>query len=252
MRRVVAYLVAVVVVCGLAAGGVVLFVGGRETGGGSTATSPPRTELVPGPGQTFLTGDVSKLTLGRAQSPPIPAPFTISAVERGVGRATIANAIVDGRRTSISWNSGTPLPISGAGAIDLAGATVEVDASGVTWKLDGAGRPIVPGAYRVGAPVAVGEEGLAAPRDGVSFTADAETVLSSEGNVVVRLPLQPVEVDGPGGLTATGRLRVQSPTAVTEVGYVEMSDAPFHVRVAPAGSQIVVTAVLQGPLTTGN
>ncbi|MGH9189724.1 MAG: hypothetical protein ACRD0Q_06800 [Acidimicrobiales bacterium] len=250
MRHVVAYLAAVVVVCGLAAGTVVLLAGGREKGGTSTNTSDTRVDLVPGPGQAFLTGDVSKLTVAKAQSPPIPAPFTISAVERGVGRATIANAIVDGRRTSISWSGGTPLPISGAGAIDLAGAKVEVDASGVTWNLDGAGRRIVPGAYRVGAPVAVGEKGLGAPRDGVSFTADAETVLNSEGNVVVRLPLQPVELDGPGGLAATGRLRVQSQTAVTEVGYVEMSEAPFHVRVAPAGSQIVVTAVLQGPFTT--
>ena len=253
MRRIAAYLIAVVVACGVAVGAVILLARGREPDR-RASTDPPTSRVVPGPGQAFLNGAVTTLTLGRAQSPPVPAPFTLTAVERGVGRATIANAIVDGRRTSISWDGGTPLPLSGNGGIDLAGAGVAVDTSGVTWVVDGAGRALLPGTYRVGAPVAVGggeSGGLAAPRDGVSFTADDLTVVTSRGRVVLRLPPQPVELDGPGTLSATGNLRVQSETAETVVGHVEMAEAPFHLRVEPAGARITVSAVLQGPVTSG-
>lgn len=242
---------ALALTAGVAVGVVIVATRPSTPGRSSAPAGPPR--LVPGPGQSFVTGQLDRLSADRAQSAPIPAPFTLTAVERGVGRATLANVVVDGKRTTIAWGGGVPLPIVsvGGGALDLGEAPVAVDAGGVTWMLDGAGRTLLPGAYRAAAPVAVGEGGLAQARDSVAFTVDAMSTLTTSGRVVVKRPLQSIELDGPGALTAVGRLRVQSPTSATDAARVELAPAPFHVTVAPSGSGLRLDGVLQGPITIG-
>ena len=186
MQRVIAYFTALVL------SAVALAVGIRYTadhtgafdgikGGraGASATTTTTVDLgpAPAPGQVFVKGTVDKLTAEGAQGAPavLAAPFTLMALERGVGKATIENALVDGKRTSIAWGGGTPLPITGTGgSLDLGGskAKVQIDATGAaTWTVDGSARVLKPGTYRVGASVAVGVGGLATPRDAaVSYT----------------------------------------------------------------------------------
>ncbi|HEX8770791.1 MAG TPA: hypothetical protein VF711_08490 [Acidimicrobiales bacterium] len=224
--------------------------GGGTSGAGTTSSSGPN--LVPGPGQAFVTGVVRRFTADDAQiSGPLPTPFTISALERGAGNATIENALVDGKRSTISWATGTPLPISGAGGLDLGAIHVDIDGAGATWLLDGAARNFVPGSYRAAAPVAVGSLGIAAPRDSVAFEADERTVITTRGGVVIHVAAQRVQVEGPGSVKITGQLKVETPEAKHAAGSVTFSAGPFTATLTPAGNGVRVDSVLQGPITTG-
>ena len=259
MNRVIAYFTALVVsVLAVAVGTQVVadntsaldrFKGGpARTTTTTVDIGPP-----PGPGQVFVRGTVDKLAVEGAQGAPsiIAAPFTLTALERGTGRATIENALVSGRRTSIVWGGGTPLPITGTGgSIDLGGSKVEVDASGAaTWTVDGSARVLKPGTYRAGAPVAVGATGVGTPRDAVDFTADAQTVISAQRGVVVKVPAGPLEVKGPGKVAATGQLQVRDQTTRTPAAGFQFGDGPYTVKLTPAGGRLELDAVLQGPFT---
>ncbi|HWC12004.1 MAG TPA: hypothetical protein VG455_12360, partial [Acidimicrobiales bacterium] len=89
--------------------------GGGSADGSGAGGGP---QVVPGPGQAFVTGTVESF---RAQDAvaraPLATPLTLSALERGAGSATIENVSVGGRSSTISWSSGTPLPITGRGGL---------------------------------------------------------------------------------------------------------------------------------------
>ena len=220
---------------------------GGGSAGGSGASKPG---VVPGPGQAFVTGIVERFQAEDAVSAtPLGTPFTLSALERGAGSATIENALVGGRRSTISWASGTPLPITGGGGVDLGPAGLEADASGLTWRLDGAVRTFLPGAYRAAAPVAVGSAGLAAPREAADFQAGSDTVLTSHGGVVVRLDRRPVQLQGPGKIAVSGRLEVRTAKGAKEAATVNFGPGPFTVTLSPTPRGYTIDSVLQGPVT---
>lgn len=251
MPKLVAYLIALVLACDVAVVGVnyladetTLITDGPQV---VTTTLPPGP--APAPGQTFVTGSADRVSADDAQSGPLKAPLTVQAVERGVGRIIIENALVADKRVAISWGGGTPLPITGEGGIDLGGTHVEVDGTGVTWTIDGGAKALLPGRYRAGAPVAVGSGGLASPRDAVDFTADARTTLTATGGVVIKLPPQQVEITGPGKVVAGGELRVRSSAAAARPAKsVDFGPGPFTVTLVPAAGRLEVNAVLQGPV----
>ena len=260
MERVIAYFAALVLSAAALAGGIRLVAdhtSALDQFKGTTAhTVAPRPTVpagpAPPPGQAFVKGTIDKLTAEGAQGPPIAAPFTLSAVERGTAKASIENVLVDGKRTSIAWGGGTPLPISGeGGAIDVAGSKVDVDASGATWTLDGAARPLKPGKYRAGAPVAVGLGGLATPRDSVDFTADSQSVISARLGVVIKLPPANLELTGPGKVTTNGQLQVRDAKTTKPAASVQLGDGPYKITLTPAAGRFQLDAVLQGPLTVG-
>ena len=217
--------------------------------GTPTTTTTVDLGPAPAPGQVFVKGTVDRLTAERAQAPPIPTPFTLTALERGVGKVTIENALVDGRRTTIAWDGGTPLPISGdGGAIDLAGSKVDVDASGSTWAVDG-GRTLKPSAYRVGASVAVGEGGLARPRDSVAFTADSRTIVNGKGGVTLKVPPARQELKGPGRVVGMGQFQIRDQTSRTPATRFQFGEGPYTIGINPVNGRLEIDAVLQGPLT---
>ncbi len=261
MQRVIAYFVALVLsVLAVAVG--IRVAADRTTAfdrfkGGEAAASATTTTVdlgpLPAPGQVFVKGTVDRLTAEGAQGAPavVAAPFTLTALERGVGKATIENALVDGKRTSIAWGGGTPLPITGTGGgIDLGGSKVEVDGTGAaTWTVDGAARALKPGVYRVGASVAVGVGGLATPRDAVNFSADARPIVTSTGGVVIKAAAARVELAGPGKITVTGQLQVRDQTSRTPAAGIRFGPGPYTVTLSPAGGRVELDAVLQGPVT---
>ena len=259
MKRVIAYFTALIVSAAALAVGIrvaadnTAVLDGFKGGAPTKASAAPATTVpagpLPAPGQAFVKGTVDKLTAEGAQGTAVAAPFTLTAVERGVGKASIENALVEGKRTSIAWGGGTPLPITGDGSLDLGGAKVDVDATGTTWTLDGAARPLKPGTYRAGASVAVGVGGLATPRDAVAFTADARTVITSRGGVVVKLPPARLELTGPGKVTATGQLQVRDPTSTKPAAGIQFGEGPYTVTLNPVAGRLELDAVLQGPLT---
>ncbi len=215
--------------------------------GGSSAESGGGPAVVPGSGQAFVTGTVEHFRAEDAVAPgPLSTPFTLSAVERGAGGATIENALVGGKRSTISWGTGTPLPITGAGGLDLGPVEVEADNAGLTWKIDGAARTFVPGAYRAGAPVAVGSAGLAAPRESVDFQAGPDTVLSSHGGVIVHFDRRRVDLKGPGKVSVSGRLRVQTAKSSKAATTVTFGPGPFTVTLSPTAGGYTIDSVLQG------
>jgi len=221
----------------------------KSSSGGAGRNDQP--VLVPGPGQEFVTGDVAHFVADDAQvSAPLASPFTLTAAERGEASATIENALVNGQRSTISWPSGTPLPITGTGGLDLGAVHVDVDPAGVTWNLDGAVRTFVPGDYEAGASVAVGTGGIATPRESVDFRADERTVLTSHGGVTVHVDLQTLELTGPGKISVSGTLKVQTPGSTRQSAAVTFGPGPFKVTLTPGGNTGVrVNAVLQGTTT---
>ena len=248
MPKLVAYLVALVLTCNLAVVAVNVLADKTTliTDGGRVVATTLPPGPAPAPGQTFVTGSADRFSADDAQSGPLRSPLTIQAVERGVGRVVIENALVADKRVAISWGGGTPLPLTGDGGIDLGGTHVEVDGTGVTWTIDGGAKALLPGKYRAGASVAVGSAGLATPRDGVDFTADARTTLTATGGVVIKLPPQQVEITGPGKVVTGGQLRVRSSSSTRQATGVEFGPGPFTVTLAPAAGRLDVNAVLQG------
>jgi hypothetical protein len=221
----------------------------RFKGGTPATTTTVDLGPAPAPGQVFVKGTVDRLTAERAQAPAVPTPFTLMAVERGVGKVTIENALVDGKRTTIAWDGGTPLPISGdGGTIDLNGSKVDVDATGSTWAVDG-GKVLKPGVYRVGATVAVGEGGLAKPRDSVAFTADSRTVVNGKGGVTLKVPPARQELKGPGKAVGMGQFQVRDQASRTPATRFQFGEGPYTITLNPVNGHIEIDAVLQGPFT---
>ncbi len=223
-----------------------------------SARTRPRTRestevvVVPAPGQAFLTGSIDTLTAEKAQVQPLPMPVTLNAVERGVGRLSIDRALMGGRRVTITWDGGTPLPISGGGSLEIGTTNVSATADGLSYLLDGASRRLTAGTYTLGTTVAVSSgAGLGTPREGVQFTADKDTVLNSRGNVVVRMPIQKVDLLGPGTISAKGRLKVQFPDRTVNGGSVRFGEGPYRVSLVGGDNGTTVDAILQGDVQVG-
>ena len=254
MQRALAYCIALVVSVTAVFVGVTVVAANttaldRFKGGTPTTTTTVDLGPAPAPGQVFVKGTVDRLTAEGAQAPAIATPFTLTAVERGVGKVTIENALVDGKRTTIAWDGGTPLPISGdGGSIDLAGAKVDVDATGSLWAVDGA-RPLKPGAYRVGASVAVGEGGLARPRASVAFTADSRTIVNGKGGVTLKVAPARMELTGPGKVVGAGQFQIRDQTSRTPATRFQFGEGPYTVVINPVNGRLEIDAILQGPLT---
>jgi hypothetical protein len=246
-----------VLVVGLIGGGVAAAVIRKEapktTITQTETTLPPVTEtvIVPAAGQTQVSGTVQSFSADGAVQDIIPTPFTINAVERGAVRnATVEGALSNGARKTIYWYAGQPLPVSGAGGLDLGPAHVDADAHGVTWSLTGTSA-FKPGHYRFGSSVAIGSSGLATPSDsGVDFTADDHTVLTATDGVVIHFDSPALKVDGPGTLRLTGNLTLKTASGTKTATTLTMASGPFEVQLIPGPGGLTVNATLQGPVTS--
>jgi hypothetical protein len=245
-----------VLVVGLLGGGVAAVVV-RKDAPDTTITHvqqapPPVTEtvIVPAAGQTLVSGTLQTFTADGAVTDLIPTPFTINAVVRGAQRnATVEGAVINGQRETIYWYAGQPLPVSGAGGLDLGPAHVDADLHGVTWSLTGTSA-FKPGRYHFGSSVAIGSQGLATPSDsGATFDADNNTVLTATDGVIVHFDSPALKVDGPGTLTMTGTFTLRTASGTRTATTLTMGAGPFEVQLAPGPGGVAVTATLQGPLT---
>ena len=115
------------------------------------------------------------------------------------------------------------------------------------WLLDGAPRMFVPGPYRLGAPVAVGTGGLAAPRGQVDFTADEHTTLAAAGGIVVRVPPRVLTLEGPGRIRTIGELTVVTVAGRRTATGVTFGPGAYRLVLRPAPGGVVVDGLLQGP-----
>jgi hypothetical protein len=222
---------------------------------GPTERTPPSTNVVEvlRPGQAEITGVVTSLVARDAASDPIPTPFTIEATERGVTRAVIEGVLVDRRPSTISWDGGRPLPITGAqgSGLDLGSANLTADASGYTWSLEGSPRGVLPGTYKCNFTVAVGSGGVASFRDNVAFTATAESVLDvTKGGAFLKLPPAPLKIQATQPTTAVieGSLSVRTSAGTRPARAVQFGPGLYDITLTPGPSGLTVRAILQGPV----
>jgi hypothetical protein len=222
-----------------------------EAGPVESEPAPTSVVEVIRPGQTEVTGTLTRLVARDAAADPIPAPFTIVPAQVGVTRAIIGNALVDGRPSTISWDGGRPLPISGKGALELGAAQLTADGAGLTWALEGEPRAFAPGTYRANFTVAVGSGGIASVREGASFTATADTALEvTKGSAFIRLPPAAVRLEAAASTTATleGSLTLRTADGSRAARRVTLGAGLYDVTLTPTAGGFTVRAVLQGPV----
>jgi hypothetical protein len=190
--------------------------------------------------QAEVSGHLDGFVADDAVGAPLALPLDVPT-----GAATIEGAIVDGTPSTVVWDGGRPLRMSGTGAVDLGPAHVELGVGAVFWTLDGL-RILTPGDYQIDTPVAVGSSGLASPRDSVAFTSDGNTTIETRDGVVVTRGL-PVHLEGPGSFRGDGAFRVKTRDGTVERIHLEFGPGPFVVDVAADGT---FTAVFNGPLSS--
>jgi hypothetical protein len=201
------------------------------------------------PGQTRVTGTLTTLSATGAVGPPVPVPFTVTVSARGQGGATIIGALVGGGRSTIVWDGGRPLPVSGDGALDIGPASVEVSPAGIRWQLDGQPRLLTAGRYRLGATVAVGGRGLATPTEGATFDSDGRAAMVTRGGAGLELPPAPLRLEGPGAVSLKGRLRVETRDGSRETGSARLGEGAFVVDLTPDSGAYRLEGLFQGPLS---
>ena len=216
-----------------------------------TEETPGRVVEVLRPGQSRVTGTLTKLVAKDASGDAIPAPFTIQPGTVGVTRAVIANVVVDRRPSTIAWDGGRPLPITGNGALELGAAQLTADPAGLTWALDGSPRALASGDYRANFTVAVGSSGVASVRDNVAFTAGPETALEvTKGTAFVRLPPGAARVRATQPTTATleGTFTVATPEGSRAASRITFGPGLYDIELTPTAGGYTVNALLQGPV----
>jgi hypothetical protein len=218
--------------------------GGVLAGGESSATLPADLPT-PAEGQVIVTGTVTAAHLDGALIPTLATPITVTTATRGQGGATITPAVVNGKSTSIEWNAGQPLPLSGDGG-SLALGPVAVDvADGIALVLDGV-HGVAPGAYTIGTSVAVGSQ----PKDSVTFTATDTTTIQFRGGATTPLAAPDLTTNGSGSLSLQGTLTIVHPNRSTsEASSITLDGGTYTIKLTPAsGGGFTVLATLQGPV----
>jgi hypothetical protein len=207
------------------------------------------------PDQTEVRGTVTRVVGMQVAGPVLALPLTLNVVRGGGTKATFSGGTIGGKPASALWDGGRPLPITGAGSIDLAGpADVEVTSATTTWTLDGFARVLTKGTYAFGATVAVGTSGLATPQDGVTMAVPAMGSLATKGVVTVAVPPGQPALGGPGSLLLEGDLTLRTASGTTRGGSLRFGPGPFELTLLPrpdGGGFTISKGLLQGPTTVG-
>ena len=219
----------------------------REDNGGVLTAGPSTTaaggSALPAKDQVALLGGVTTMHIDGATIDNLPMPITVTTAERGQGGATITPVQVDGKTTSIDWQAGQPLPISGDGGnLLLKGVTIDASPDGVSVVLDGV-QSFTPGTYKLSSSVAVGST----PKDAVSFTATEKTTAKFRG--LASTPFDgPVVTQGAGSISLDGNVTVTKPDGSTyQATHLELDKGLFKLTLTrtPNGDYIL-QATLQG------
>ena len=215
--------------------------GGVLTAGPTTTT--PGIPTLPAKDQVVLVGGVTSMHIDGATIDNLPMPITVSTAERGVGGATFTPVQVDGKTTSIDWQAGQPLPISGVGGnLLVKGVTVEATPDGISVVLDGV-QAFTPGTYRLSSSVAVGST----PKDAVEFTTTDKTTAKFRGTAST--PFNgPLMTQGAGSISLDGNVTVTHPDGTkTPATHLELDTGLYKLTLTPTPrGDFILQAILQG------
>jgi hypothetical protein len=182
----------------------------------------------------------------------LPLPVTVFIPNRGQGELNINGVQFNGRPgATVAWDGGQPLPLSGTGTIGLGAVTMDANAAGITWHLDGAPRALGPGQYEAHSSVAVGTAGLAQPLDQASFSVAPGTAaqLVSVGDAQILVAPQHELLTGPGVVQLLGVLTVQTAGGTRTATNLHAGPGGFEVELQPDAGHYDVHAVVEGPLS---
>lgn len=193
-------------------------------------------QVVPGPGQVQVRGVVTAVLIADAVLQPreLPTPLTISS-ERGFGNGgELTTVEVDGTPSTIVWDGGRPLTLTSGGSLLLDPVDLALVEGGLQAVLGGGNHALLPGTYHLDTPVAVGREGLATPRDSVTFDAVAGSLFEARGDASVLFGADaPWRFVGPGTVLLGGTLEITDgdgtrteETLVTQVAAFDLTFTP--------------------------
>lgn len=216
-----------------------------ENDAGSTPT-PTSTTVPPlTPGRARVTGTLTNMTAFDARGDAVTPPFTITVPEAGRGGLTLPGVEVDGQPQTIEWSGGRPLPVTGRGGLNVDATTVNVDANGIYWALDGAPRLLDPGTYTLGSTVAVGS----AARDRVAFRAGDGDGLQTRGGATAVVTPRPIRIESPRGtLELRGTLTVETATVTRPLPTLRFGPGTYVVELTPVPGGYTINASLDGAL----
>lgn len=196
-------------------------------------------ELVPGPGQVFVRGTVTTVLIADAVLQPreLPAPLTISS-ERGFGNGgEVTTVEVDGEPSTIVWDGGTPFVLSSGGSLLLDPVDLALIDGALQAVLGRGNHALTPGTYQLDTSVAVGTEGVATPRDSVTFDAVEGSLFEARGDASIMFgPDTPRRFVGPGTVLLAGTLEITDPDGTRTEESLVTQLAAFDLTFAPDGA----------------
>ena len=211
----------------------------------TTATAPPRSD------QLRFSGVVRTATIDGVIGEPVALPITLEPSERGGGNgAELTGVLVDGAPASIVWDGGVPFALDGDGLFAPDPTLFRiVDGTRFEVVLDQRVHGLLAGNYVVDTPVAVGADGVAAPRDRVDFVVEGEASIAIRGEVRLTLGTG-AELLGPGSASLEGDFEYETADGT---GFASsLSVAPgglFEISVDVGDEFVIVEGLLQGDFT---
>lgn len=207
-------------------------------GDGTTVPGDSEPQIVPGPGQVEVHGTVTAVLIADAVLQPreIPTPLTITS-ERGFGNGgEITSAEVDEQPSTIVWDGGRPFVLSSGGSLLLDPVDLALVPTGLQAVLGRGNHALSPGTYQLDTPVAVGQEGIATPRDSVTFVAGDDTLFEARGDASVLFPPDaPRRFIGPGKVLLTGTFEITDAEGSRPETTIATETAAFDLTFTPDG-----------------
>lgn len=211
---------------------------GAEGPGGAEGAEDGPTEVLR-PGQHTVAGTVTAVHLEGAVLEPrsLPVPVTVIS-DRGFGNGgELTGVTVEGQPSTIVWDGGRPFALSAGGALVVEPAVVDLVADGLRLALGGGAHALEPGRYQLDTPVAVGQAGIATPRDSVAFEAGLDARFEARGDAAVVLDGgSPRRLLGPGLVRLEGALVLTDVDGPVDATTFEVAAAAFDLTFSPDGS----------------
>jgi len=210
------------------------------TGGGDQIVSDTIPgEVVPPKGEVEVHGTITAVLIAGAVLEPreVPTPLTITS-ERGFGNGgELTTVEVDGNPTTIVWDGGRPFTLSSGGALLLDPVDLALVPAGLQAVLGRGNHALAPGTYQLDTPVAVGREGVATPRDSVTFDAVEGSLFEARGDAsVIFAPDAPRHFVGPARVLLAGTFEVTDADGTRSATSLATEEAPFDLTFTPDGA----------------
>jgi hypothetical protein len=211
-----------------------LVVGPAEDGGavdaGEADAGPPERAEDGADGVLRIEGTVTAVHLEGAVLDPraVPTPLTLVS-NRGFGNGgEVTGVTVEGRRSAIVWDGGRPFVLASGPGLVPDPSTVDLAEDGLHVSLGGGVHSLAPGTYRLDTPVAVGDRGVATPRDAVTFVAGDDAQLEADGDTALVLTAPEGQgFTGPGSVHLEGDLVIDQGDSVQQATSLDLQDQPF-------------------------